>query len=369
METSAYTLEAIRSWPKVDLHRHLEGALRPQTILDLFRKNHGCYLNTPVETLLPHIQATDRDQSLFDFLAKFDFFMPCLKTEDDLARVTVEAVQHAASDNVLYLELHFCPHFIADYCALSPKTVTEAVVAGKEAAEERFRTRVELIVIIPQYGGERIGEEAVDLALGYCARGTRGVDIAGDIRQLGLDSYARVCARAAAEGLGMTIHAGEIAPAETVRTAVTELHASRIGHGIRSVEDEAVLGLLRAREVLLEVCVTSNLQTRATPSLVEHPIRRLIDAGVRASVNTDDPGISAITLSDEYRTLSGELGFQPSFFRALNLDALSAAFTTEERRSEVRAFFERFEISENRAHGGPDGLGDSPRLARDDYRR
>lgn len=346
METAVYTLEEVRSWPKVDLHRHLEGALRPQTVLDLFRKNRGRYLNTPVETLLPHIQATDRDRSLFDFLAKFDFFMPCLKTEEDLVWVTTEAVEDADGDNILYLELRFCPHFIADYTGLSPRAATEAVVAGKEIAEERFRTRVELIIIIPQYGGERIGEEAVDLALGYRNRGTRGVDIAGDIRQIGLDPYARVCQRAAAEGLGVTIHAGEIAPAETVRTAVMELHASRIGHGIRSIDDETVLALLREREVLLEVCLTSNLQTRAVASLAEHPIRRLIEAGVRVSVNTDDPGISAISLSDEYEILSNEMGFRRSLFQTLNLDALDAAFTTQERRAALRSLFEQGETGE-----------------------
>lgn len=332
-------LDEIRRWPKVDLHCHLEGALRPETVLDLFRKNHRRFQDTPVAALRPRIQVNGTERNLFDFLAKFDFFMPSLETEDDLWRIVIEAVEDAHRDGVVYLELRFCPHFIADHAGLSPRGVVEAVVMGKGMAERRFPTRVELIVIIPQYGGERVGEEAVDLALAFRDRGTRGVDIAGDIRQIDLAHYARVCRRAAAEGLGVTIHAGEIAPAESVRTAVMELGASRVGHGIRAVEDEAVMDLLRERKVLLEVCVTSNLQTRAAASLAEHPLRRLIESGVRVSVNTDDPGISAITLSHEYATLAQGLGFDPSLFLRMNLDALAAAFTTAARSNELLSLF------------------------------
>lgn len=335
IEPTRVALDEIRRWPKVDLHCHLEGAIRPATIHDLYSRNHGAAAPT-LEELLPQIQVTGQEQSLFDFLAKFDAIMPCLKSEADLERITLEVAADAVADGIVYREIRFCPHFIADFTGMSPRAATEAVVRAKEQAEAVFPILLELILIVPQYGGEQIGNETVDLALAYANQGVRAVDVAGDIRQFNLETYGRVFSRAAEAGLGITIHAGEVTPADTVRLAIEVLHANRIGHGIRAVDDPDVISLLRERNVLLEICVTSNLQTRAAPSLLAHPIRQLLDCDVSVSLNTDDPGISEITLSDEYHLLLNGLGLSEELLYQTNLHAIDAAFTSSERKEKIR---------------------------------
>jgi adenosine deaminase len=333
--------DEVRGWPKVDLHCHLEGALRPQTVLELLQANRGLHVGDTVEDILPLVQVTGRERSFFDWLPIFNYFMQAIHTQDDLVRVTLEAVEDAARDGVVYLELRYAPFFISGYNGLPPQAIVEAVSAAGEVAAGRFATPVELILIAQQSGGEQECSAVLDLALAHRDRGHRAIDIAGDMTRLPLDLYAPIFTRARDAGLGITVHAGEVAPASTVRTAVVDLHATRIGHGIRSVEDSAVIDLLLERDVLLEVCVTSNLQTRVAASLESHPIRRLVDAGVRVCVNTDDPGVSAITLTDEYVMLLNRLGFPREQFARFNRNAIRSAFTDDGTRAAALAPIER----------------------------
>jgi len=330
----------IHRWPKVDLHCHLEGAIRPTTILDLYRKNGGVYKKASLEELLPLIQVTGKEQSLFDFLAKFKTILPAIKTQLDIVRIAQEAIADAYIDGVRYLELRYSPYLLGNSSSLDIQDVVDAVIEGVRLAMQQFAIHVEQILIVPQFAGTQVGEEMLRLALDNRSHGVQALDLAGDIRHIGMEAYTAVFQQAHEAGLGITIHAGEAAPAESVRMAIEDLHATRIGHGIRSIEDENVLSLLRERDVLLEVCVTSNLQTRVATSIETHPIRKLIDARVRVSVNTDDPGISNIALTDEYKLLMREKDFDKSLFDALNRDALNAAFTTDERKMTLRSVFE-----------------------------
>ncbi|KAA3661705.1 MAG: adenosine deaminase [Chloroflexi bacterium] len=329
----------VHRWPKVDLHCHLEGAIRPTTVLDLYRKNGGVYKNATLEELLPLIQVTGNERSLFDFLAKFKTILPAIKTQLDIMRIAQEVTMDAYNDGVRYLELRYSPHLLRNSTGLDVQDVVDAVTIGVRLAMQQVEIHVEQIFIVPQFAGPQVGEEMLQLALDNRAHGVQALDLAGDIRHIGMEAYTAVFHQAYEAGLGITVHAGEAAPAESVRMAVEDLHATRIGHGIRSIEDENVISLLRERDVLLEVCVTSNLQTRVASSIETHPIRKLIEAGVRVSVNTDDPGISNITLSDEYNLLMQEKDFDFSLFNALNRDALNAAFTNDERKAALQPVF------------------------------
>lgn len=332
-----YTKADVQQWPKIDLHCHLEGAIRPETILDLYRRNHNRFLDGTVEDIRPLAQIDGDETNFFDWLPIFDFVRTAIQTEDDLVRITVEAVEDAAAQNVRYLELRYSPFFITAVNDLVPEAVVEAVAEGRRQAAERVPgTHTELILIVEQSGGVPQAESILDLAQRHRAD-HRGVDIAGDMTKVPLRDYGPVFTRARDAGLAITVHAGEVAPAESVRAAVEGLHAQRIGHGIRSVEDPAVLRLLRERGTLLEVCVTSNLQTRVTESLEAHPVRALRDAGVRLNINTDDPGISGIDLTDEYLLLLNDLDFTREQFAAFNRDAVDAAFTDDDIKHALHA--------------------------------
>jgi adenosine deaminase len=198
-----------------------------------------------------------------------------------------------------------------------------------------------LTVIIDQRLGAAAAAEAVRWAARYRDWGVTGVDIAGDPTVFPLSDYAGACALARDEGLRTTVHAGELQGPETVRVAVEQLGSKRIGHGIRSIEDPSVIDLLLEREVTLEVSVTSNVFTGATPSLELHPLPRLIEAGVRVTINSDDPAIFDTTLSKEYELVQNTFGLTVADFRRTNLHAVDAAFVDEERRRSVRRAIEQ----------------------------
>lgn len=327
----------VKQWPKVELHRHLEGALRVDTLLDLFQKNHGRHEGISTDELKPLVQLTGEEQSFFDWIPIFDYFMPAIQTQDDLKRITIEAVQDAASDGICYLELRYAPFFIAHYNDLAPEAIVEAVQEGLRLAQQNVDLPTELILIAQQSGGEAEAKRIVELAQAY---DHRGVDMAGDMRKLPLDIYAPIFTEARESGLGITIHAGEVAPPESVWVAVTQLHATRIGHGIRSIEDKKLLEMLVERGILLEVCVSSNAQTHVVPSTAEHPIRELMREGVSVCVNSDDPGLQAITLTDEYNLLMREHGFTPQDFWMTNFEASVNAFTNDEVKANIQQTLE-----------------------------
>lgn len=326
-----------QAWPKVELHRHLEGALRPQTLLELFQVNHSRHEGITVEELKPLVQLTGDEESFFDWIPVFDYFMPAIQSADDLIRVTVEAVEDAAADGICYLELRYAPFFIAHYNKLDPEAIVEAVSEGLRQAREQVDLPVELILIAQQSGGEAEARRIVELAQQY---EHRAVDMAGDMTKLPLDIYAPIFTDARDAGLGITIHAGEVAPPDSVWVAVTQLHATRIGHGIRSIEDKKLLEMLVERGILLEICPSSNVQTRVVESIERHPIVELRREGVSVCINSDDPGLQAVTLSGEYDVLRRVHGFSSADFWTMNFEAASNAFTDNDTKTSVLTVLE-----------------------------
>ena len=322
----------MRSFPKVELHRHLEGAVRPATILDLFRRNRREYLDTSLCEILPRVQITGSERSLPDFLSKFEFFMPCIQTASDISRITSEAIEDCAVDGIVYAELRFSPAFIRRLTGLSYLEAVEAVLQGAQAAASHD-IAVNFILIVPQPAGERVAWDTVRLAADYLSNGVTGVDIADDTRALGLEEYVRPMAWARANGLGVTIHAGEAEGPSSVRVAVEQLGAARVGHGVRSIEDDRVVQMLVDRGTLLEVCPTSNVHTQAAPSIRRHPLPRLIERGVPVCLSTDDPGISNITLTGEYTLAQETFGLSRADLALMNVRAARYAFAGSEQRA------------------------------------
>jgi adenosine deaminase len=324
-------LADIRAWPKVELHCHLEGAMRPATVRELLRRQHGDKADS-----IP-IQLTGREQSFFDWIPIFHSAIRAVQTEADITRITREAIEDAASNGVIYLELRYAPFFMQEFNGLPAEAIIEAVCEGHRQAAS---IPTEFILIAQQSGGESECNAIVDLALKYRDQHHQAIDIAGDMTRVPLATYAPIFTRAHDAGLGATVHAGEVAPAYTVRTAVEGLHATRVGHGIRSIEDPSVVDMLKERDILLEVCISSNVQTRVVPSAADHPIRKLSDLGVRVSINTDDPGIQNIDLTGEYDLAMQTFGFTRADLGRFNRDAMRSAFTDEATRKSVIAQLE-----------------------------
>jgi adenosine deaminase len=332
------TAQLVQGMPKVELHRHLEGSMRPATILDMFRNNLGMYRDTPLEAILPKVQVTGDERSLPDFLAKFEFFMGCIKSAGDITRITTEVIADCSAEGIIHSELRFSPAFIRQLTGLGLMGAVEAVLEG--AREVPSGMSVSFILGSPQPQGPRVAWDTVRIARDYMTAGVRGVDISDDTRIVGLGEYQAPIEWAKSEGLGVTIHAGEAEGPESVRTAIERLGATRIGHGIRAIEDSKVVRLAVERDVTLEVCPTSNIHTAAARSYETHPLPRLLDCGVKVTLNTDDPGISGITLGHEYGVATEKWGMGREDLLQMNLTAAAAAFVDDGRRRDIVAALE-----------------------------
>ena len=325
-----------QAYPKVDLHRHLEGSLRMQTLFDISRE-HGITLPLSPD-LMSLVQMQNNDKLNFTtFLSKFQLLRLFYRSAEVIRRVTREAIQDAAADGVQYLELRFTPVALARAQEFSLADVMDWVVESARQAAQEFGIMVRLIASVNRHESPALAEQVAGLALERREKGVVGLDLAGNEADFSAVPFAPIFRQAKAGGLFVTVHAGEWGPAYNVREALETLDADRIGHGVRVLEDPQVVELARQRQVPFEVCVTSNFQTGAVPSLAEHPLAKMLQAGLNVTLNTDDPSISRITLSDEYRLAVETLGLQKDgdVLSRLVLQAANAAFLPEAERSQL----------------------------------
>jgi adenosine deaminase len=322
-------------YPLVELHRHLDGNVRIETVIDLCRR-HGLELPAwTVEELRPHVQILEREPSLVHFIAKFELLRRAMVDYDAARRIVRENLEDAAREGIDYIELRFSPYFMAETHGLDPFGVVDAVCDGLEEGLAALPVQAKLIGIIARNYGPEIGKIELAAAIRGRERGVVALDLAGDEAHYPGELFVRHFQEAREAGLRTLAHAGEAAGAESVRQAVLGLGAERIGHGIRAIEDPAVLDLLAERSIPLEVCPTSNLHTSTVRDYRSHPLPALLRRRIRCTLNTDDPSISGLDLAHEYRVASEELGLSAAEIRRMQETAVEAAFLTPEERAEL----------------------------------
>ena len=284
--------------PLIDLHRHLDGSVRLQTILELGRQHNIPLPADTLEDLRPHVMVATPQPGLIEFLAKFRWMTGVLADYDACSRVARENVEDAHKEGIRYIELRFSPSFMADAHNLDPSRVTAAVVEGVRQGEAETGVKVNLIGILTRsYGPVRAGRELA--ALLDHKREIIALDLAGDEGNWPAELFVEHFRKGRAAGWQVTVHAGEAAGAQSIVTAVDQLGATRIGHGVRALEDPSVVELLHQRGIGLEVSLTSNVQTSTVADYPSHPLKKFLEAGLLATINTDDPGISGIDLAHE----------------------------------------------------------------------
>jgi adenosine deaminase len=331
--------QEILDLPKVDLHRHLEGSLRLETLAEIARE-HGVDLPShTIEELRPYVQVTDDSPDFLGFLEKFELLRRFYRTPAAIGRMAYEAVADAAADNVKYLELRFNPEALANARKFTLEAVTDWVIEAVQRAQADRDITVRLILTIKRNVPVAVAWQIAGIAMDRHEAGVVGIDLAGDERNFPARPYAPVFRAAKAAGLGVTIHAGEGAGAESVREAIEVLGADRLGHGIRAIENSQVARAVRERGVVLEVCLTSNLQTGVVHSLMQHPLRDLLFLQLQVTLNTDDPSVSDTTLSDEYHVAMEQLRIDRHVLGGIILRGINAAFLpSAERRVLVMRF-------------------------------
>ncbi len=324
------------NFPLIDLHRHLDGGVRLATILDLGRQ-HNLPLPAWDEVgLKPHVQVMEPQPGIMAFLAKFKWMVGVLVDTDACRRIAYENIEDARREGIDYIELRFSPWFMAEPNHLDPAAVVEAVADGVEAGARDFGVQANLIGILSRTYGPEIARKELAAILQHRDR-LAALDLAGDEAnrpgQLFVDHFRK--AREA--GLSITIHAGEGAGPESVWQAIRELGATRIGHAARAVEDPALLDYMAEQRIGIEANLTSNVQTSTVPSYTRHPMRQFMKRGLLATLNTDDPGISAIDLPYEYNVAAPAAGLTPEQIRQAQRNALQIAFLSPERKQQLAA--------------------------------
>ena len=328
--------ESLKRLPKIDLHRHLEGSLRLGTLVDIARDYRLDLPGYTVDHIRRLVQMMPDDERKADiFISKFDTLRTFYRSPEIISRIAYEVVADAAADNIIYLELRFTPVALARQMAFSFAEVTSWVIDAVTRAEADFGIDVRLLVSMNRHESVELGERFVDIAVENMGRGVVGLDLAGAENRFPGAPFESVFRNARQAGLSITAHAAEWAGPQSAVEAVEKLGAVRLGHGVRVVEDPRVVAFLRDRGIAFEVCPTSNVQTGVCPSLADHPLRDMYDMGLLTTINTDDPSISGISLTDEYVGAVKYLGFTLGDLRQHLLNAARVAFISPLERERL----------------------------------
>jgi len=318
--------------PRIDLHRHLDGSVRLETIIDLGRQHNLPLPAFTIEELRPHVQITTPQPGVMAFIAKFKWMTAVLVDQAACYRVAYENVEDAHREHLDYVELRFSPLFMAEANGLSSQAVVEAVVAGVADARLDLGQPVNLIGIISrQYGPEQAHHELDALLSRRDA--LVGLDLAGDEVNFPAPLFSEHFQRAREVGLQITAHAGESDGPHSIWHAIRDLGATRIGHGVTALKDPVLMDYLVEHRIGVESNITSNVQTSTVPDYASHPLKTMLEYGILASINTDDPGISGIDLAHEYEIAAPRAGLSTEHIHQARHNAQEIAFLSEKEKA------------------------------------
>ncbi len=323
------------NFPLIDLHRHLDGSVRLETILDLGRQHNLPLPAWDVDGLRPHVQITEPQPGVMAFLEKFEWMVGILVDYEACRRIAYENVADALDEGIDYVELRFSPWFMAQPHELDPVGVVEAVVAGIKQGRKDYDIKVNLIGIISRTYGTEAGKHELAALLTQIDH-IAALDLAGDEANFPGELFVEHIFQARDAGWQITAHAGESAGPESIWQAVDGLGAARIGHGVSAIHDLALMDYLAEKRIGIEANLTSNVQTMTVPDLASHPMKAFLEHGLLATLNTDDPGISAIDLPFEYEVAAPAAGLSVEQIHQAQRNALEVAFLSEDEKAALR---------------------------------
>ena len=301
------TRELLHRLPKTDLHVHLDGSVRPETLIDLAR-NVGVDMPRwdPAE-LRDYMHVKDA-QSLVDYLTRFDVTLSVMQTADALERIAFELAEDAVAENVRYMEVRYSP-VLNIREGLTLEQAVDAPLEGLRRAEEQFGIRTGVIICGLRNMSPMTSMELADLTVQFKGRGVLAFDLAGAEYNYPAKKHREAFYRVINANIAATIHAGEAYGPESIHQALHYCNANRIGHGTRLFEDADLMEYVNNFRIPLEICLTSNVQTRAVASFETHPLRLYYDEGLVVTLNTDNRLMSATTVTEEYWRAHQYLGF------------------------------------------------------------
>jgi adenosine deaminase len=333
--------------PKIELHRHLEGAIRLKTLAEIAKAYHLPVPATDEAGLRPHVQITrESPHSIEHFLSKFDMLRRFYCDPEAIRRIAREAVEDAAADNIRYMEMRFTPKALTQLKGFSYPEVIRWVCEAVREVAHAHNIRVNLIASVNRHESVQEAERCLRAVLECGEANLVAFDLAGQEAGLTNETFYELFAEARQQGLHVTVHAGEWAGPGNVQDAILRMGARRIGHGVRVVEDNTVVKIARDHDATFEVCVTSNWQSGVVKEIGQHPLRDMASLGLKTTINTDDPCVSDITLTHELFTAIRVLGLTLDDIKARTLLAAQAAFLPAPERDALAAEFHRLLYSD-----------------------
>lgn len=328
--------------PKVELHLHLDGSVRPETLWQLLQESRrdGISEQDPFKDLTSFIdvrnwiEVGDDCGSLAEYLSRFELPLAVMQSAEALERIAYELVSDVAKENVRYFEVRYAP-ILHTREGLTMEETARAVLAGLGRGERAFGVRTGLIACCMRHVDPADNVEMVRQMAALKDEGVVAIDLAGDEAAFPAELHLEAFNLAREIGFPVTVHAGEARGAGEMRYAIETLGAKRLGHGVRLEDDAELMERVIAEGITLDMCPVSNVQTKAVPSLAEHPLRRYLEAGVRITVSTDNRTVSATSLAHEYERIAADLGVTPEQIKQMILYAAEAAYLPDEERRQL----------------------------------
>jgi adenosine deaminase len=335
--------EYFQAIPKAELHLHLDGSVRPKTVIGLARQNGVPLPTDDTSRISDFLEANDSTASLVEYITYFELPIAVLQTVPALERATYELCEDLKQDNVRYAEIRYGPWLHVEQ-GLSLTDVIRAVLSGWSRGSHDFGLEGGIIVTALRDMPPAQNLSLAQVAGRFVGQGVIGFDLAGDEAGHPPILHEDAFRLARSMGLNITIHAGEAAGPESVRQAIS-MGAVRLGHGVRAQEDPEVLGTIKENGIQLDTAPTSNAQTKAVRRLEDHPLKRFYEQGIKVTISTDSRTVSQITLSKEYQNAARVLGCSRSQLWGMNLQALEGGFGDEVSRARLRREFVQAEAA------------------------
>ena len=323
--TMELTRELLKKLPKAELHCHLDGSMRLDTIWELAEAEQVKLPTSDKESLRKILEVGEDCDSLATYLKPFDITVSVLQTHDALARAAYELAEDCVAENVRYLEIRFAP-MLHTQKGLKLTEVLDAVIEGMHRAERDMNIRLGLILCGLRHTTPEDTMRVAELAVAYKNKGVVGFDLAGAEKKFPAKDHIEAFYLIVNNNINTTAHAGEASGPDSIHEALHYINANRIGHGTRLRENGDLLNYVNDHRIPLEMCITSNIQTKAVKTYERHPVKNYFDYGIRVTLNTDNRLISQTTLTDEYEKAVNLYGFNAEEIRMIVLNGFKSAF-------------------------------------------
>ena len=320
--------------PKTEIHIHLEGSIRTQTIIDVAKEHNLKLPAYEVGELDRHVKVYEQMQDLQAVLKAFDIFQQSITSPEVVERITSELFEDAAQQNIKLFEVRFSPDWAFHVHNLDWDACLEGLLRAKDRAEKEFDMAIGYIAITSRSMGVESCIKTVDWAI-HNRQHFQAVDLADGELLYPMKDFVKPILKAKDAGLKVTIHTGEDTPASYVIETINSFHPDRIGHGIHSIEDRQAIELIKERDITLEVNPWSNYLTNAVQTIEEHPLKKLFDLGVKMTINSDDPEVLESNLNNEYRIAHEILGMRMDDIATCNRYAYEASFIPQAQKQRI----------------------------------